>query len=364
MDLRPNELQQQIRQAARAFLEQECPVERVRALEGDERGHDPALWAQMAELGWLGLALPEAYGGGDCSFVDLAVLLEAQGRHLLPSPFVPTVALGADAVLRFGSDAQRQRILPGVAGGEHVVAVAVGGWDADDVSVELKDGALRGEAALVPYANVADTLIVLARDGDGLTAALVDCADVRCVAMATVGRDHRHRVHLDGVAVGDDAILGRRGEGAAVARALAARGAAARCVEMVGAAERVLELTVGYAKERVAFGKPIGALQAIQHHCANMAVDLLSSRVVAYEACWAVGRDPDGEEAARTVSVAKAWVSDAASRVCALGFQVHGAIGFTREHDLHLFARWVRAAELDFGDAAWHRGRIAAGLGL
>ncbi|MEZ4240058.1 MAG: acyl-CoA dehydrogenase family protein [Myxococcota bacterium] len=332
MDLRPSELQAELRQAARAFLEQECPVAHVRAMADDPRGYAPELWAQLAELGWLGLALPEDHGGGGCSFADLAVLIEAQGRHLLPSPFVPTVALAADAIARFGSDEQRQRLLPAIVAGEHVVAVTARGWGPPDVAV--RDGALHGTAPLVPWAHVADTVLVVARDGEGVTVALVPADRVQAQPVQTVGRDARADVALDGVALPDDAVLGRRGEGQRVADLLAQRGAAAGCAAMVGACERVLELTVGYAKEREAFGKPIGTLQAIQHHCAEMAVDLLGARGVTGEACWALDAAPHAEETARTVSVAKAWVSDAAARIVAKGHQVHGAIGFTAEHDL------------------------------
>jgi alkylation response protein AidB-like acyl-CoA dehydrogenase len=216
---------------------------------------------------------------------------------------------------------------------------------------------------LVEYANVADVLVVLARRGGALAAFLVpsDNAGVIIEPLRTVGVDHRHCVSFDGVRVAGDAMLGEPGSGAAIAQAIAHWGSAARCADLVGAAQRVLEMTVTYATERIAFGQPIGSFQAIQHHCAEMAVDLLGARLVTWEAIWCLSEGLDAEEA---VAVAKTWVSDAVPRVCARGHQIHGAIGFTREHELHLYTRHVRAGELDFGDAVWHRERVAQALGL
>jgi alkylation response protein AidB-like acyl-CoA dehydrogenase len=371
MDLTPTEEQEQIRAAAREFLQGECSPAHVRSMEDDERGYSPEVWAQMAELGWLGWVFPEEHGGGGASFLDLCLLVEEQGRSLLPSPFLPTVVLAGQAIARFGSDSLRAEHLPAIASGEQVMGVARTGpaasWDTGDVGVVFDhqgaDYVLEGAATLVEYANVADVLVVLARHGDALEAFLVpgDATGVIVEPLRTVAVDHRHCVSFDGVRVSEDAVLGEPGGGRTIAEAIARWGTAARCADMVGAAQQVLEMTVAYAKERVAFDQPIGSFQAIQHHCAEMAVDLLGARLVTWEAIWRLSEGLDAEEA---LSVAKTWASDAVPRVCARGHQIHGAIGFTREHELHLYMRHVRAAELDFGDAAWHRERVAQTLGL
>ena len=371
MDLTPTEDQEQIRAAAREFLRGEGSPSHVRAMEGDERGYSSALWAQMAELGWLGLVFPEEHGGAGASFLDLCLLVEEQGRSLLPSPFLPTVVLAGQAVARFGDDAQRAEHLPAIASGERVMGVARTGpsasWGSSDVGVVFDrqgaDYVLEGAATLVEYANVADLLLVLAKHGESLGAFLVpaDATGVIVESLRTVGFDHRHCVSFEGVRVAGDAMLGEPGGGKAVAEAIARWGTAARCANMVGAAQQVLEMTVTYATERAAFDQPIGSFQAIQHHCADMAVDFLGARLVTWEAIWRLSEGMFAEEA---LSVAKTWVSDAVPRVCARGHQIHGAIGFTREHDLHLYLRHVRAAELDFGDAVWHRERVAQALGL
>jgi alkylation response protein AidB-like acyl-CoA dehydrogenase len=371
VDLTPTEEQEQIRAAAREFLQGECPPAHVRAMEDDERGYSPEVWVQMAELGWLGWVFPEEHGGGGASFLDLCLLVEEQGRSLLPSPFLPTVVLAGQAIGRFGSDEQRADHLPAIASGERVMGVARTGptasWVSSDVGVVFdRQGAgyvLEGAATLVEYANIADVLVVIAKHGDALGAFLVPgtAKGVIVESLRTVGADHRHRISFDGVRVSEDAVLGEPGRGVAIAESIARWGTAARCADMVGAAQHVLDMTVAYATERIAFDQPIGSFQAIQHHCAEMAVDLLGARLVTWEAIWRLSEGLDAEEA---LSVAKTWVSDALPRLCARGHQIHGAIGFTREHELHLYMRHVRAAELDFGDAAWHRERVARALGL
>jgi len=371
MDLTPTEEHEQIRSAAREFLRAECPPAHVRAMEDDARGYSPELWAQMAGLGWLGLAVPEEHGGTGASYLDLCLLVEEQGRSLLPSPFVPTVVLAGQAIARFGSEAQRAEHLPAIANGGRVMGVARtspdASWNTGEVGVVVDRAGsgyvLDGAATLVEFANVADVLVVLAQHGGALEAFLVpgDAAGLITQPLRTLDFDNRHLVSFDRVRVSDDAVLGEPLGGAAIAEAIARWGTTARCAEMVGAAQRVLDMTVAYATDRIAFDRPIGSFQAIQHHCAEMAVDLLGARLVTWEAIWRVSEGLDAEEA---VSVAKTWVGDAVPRVCARGHQIHGAIGFTREHDLHLYTRRVRAAELDFGDAVWHRERVAQALGL
>ncbi len=372
MDVTLTPEQEEICAAARKLLAQRAGPAHVRALAGSARGYDPALWRQMAELGWLGLAVPDEHGGLGAGFVNLCLLVEEQGRAILPGPFLSTVVLGAQAIARFGSPEQQRAQLPAVADGERIIAVARtapgGDWEPTRVGVRAardRDGyVLDGAAILVDYAHVADLVLVLARLDEALSAFLVPsgAAGMTVRAQHSIGDDRPHEVTFAGVQLSEDAVLGRPGQGEPIARALASWGAAARCAELVGIGQRVLEMTVEYATERTAFGAPIGTFQAVQHHCADMAAGVLASRAITREAVWRVAAgDADAEE---TVAVAKAWVSDAVARTSALGHQVHGAIGFTAEHDLHLFARRARVAELDFGDGAWHRAQVADQIGL
>ena len=376
MDLRLSEEQELIRSSAREMLAAECPMEHVRAMERDPRGYSPELWGKMAELGWMGIALPENHGGLGYGFLDLCLLLEEMGRARLPSPFVPTVVLAAMPILRFGSDEQRSEYLAAIAEGRRVLSTAAlepeGGWEAGAAdTVATPDGdelVLSGTKLYVPYAGAADELLVLARQGNGeegaLTVLLVETAadGIAHEPLETVGRDHLERVAFDGVRVGRDRVLGEPGMGSDIAEAITLWGAAARCAEMVGGAQRVLETTVDYAKERHQFGRPIGSFQAVQHHCANMSIDVLGSRFLTYEAAWSLDEAP--AVAAEVVPMAKAWTGAAYRRVCQLGHQIHGAIGYTEEEDLHLYLRHAIASDLAFGDTDHHRERVARQLGL
>lgn len=372
MDLTLTEDQELISSTAREFLEARCPISHVRDMESDPAGYSSGLWKEMAELGWTGMAFSEEHGGFGAGFLELGLVIEEMGRYLLPGPFLPTVVLCGMTLARHGTEDQKASRLSGIAGGDVLMSYARAapraGWGptGSDVRVvaEGEDYALSGTAMFVPYAHVADELLVIAQHGedpDRLTAFLVPAEGVTTEALDTVGSDHDQRVIFDGARTTGADIVGGEGHGGDVAETAAAYGAAAVCAEMVGGAQRVLDMTVQYASERQQFDTPIGAFQAIQHHCADMGVDVLSSRLMTFEAIWHLA---EGLDAAEPVSMAKAWVSDAYRRVCALGHQVHGAIGFTAEHELHHYLRHAIARELVFGDGAHHWGQIADHLGL
>lgn len=374
MDLRPSKAQELLSASARELLTTECPMSHVREMETDPTGYSRELWRKMAELGWMAVAFPEDYGGLG-SFVDLCLLIEEMGRARLPSPFVPTVVLGGMPILRFGSDEQKSDYLPAIAEGRRILTYADlepgAGWRAEGVHCTATskgdDLVLDGTKVFVPYASAADDLLVVARAesaGEGeLTLLLVDAgADgITRAPLQTVGWEHLEEVRFEAVRVRGDRVLGGPGKGRPIVEAIAQWGSAARCAEMVGGAERVLEMTLEYAKERQQFGRPIGTFQAVQHHCANMAIDVLASRFITYEAIWCLG---EGLDAAEIVSTAKAWTGDAYRRVCNAGHQIHGAIGYTWEHDLHLYLRHAAASDLAFGDVDYHREQVAQQLGL
>lgn len=378
MDLTFSEEQHLIRETARDFLDRECPASLVRAMEAEDRGHPEALWAGMAGLGWLGAAFPEHHGGAGYSFLDLCLLIEEQGRHRAPGPFLPTVVLCGLAIARFGSEAQQADYLGAIAAGERILTYAEtepgGSWGPTRIDLAATaegDGyRLDGTKTLVPYAHVADELLVAARTRDagevGVTLFLVEAGapGIEREPLETLGGDRQHEVRFHGVRVPAGRVLGPVDGGWPVVQAVNAWGAAATCAEMVGGAQRVLEMSVDYAGQRTQFGRPIGSFQAVQHACADMLSDVETARLIAYEAIWRLSEDVGAAEAAEAVSMAKAWVSDAYQRVCALGHQIHGAVGYTAEHDLQLYFRHARAAELAFGDADHHRERLARLLRL
>jgi alkylation response protein AidB-like acyl-CoA dehydrogenase len=356
MDLTLTEDQELIRSTARDVLAGRVATAGVAAVAGDPAGFSADLWKEMVELGWTGLAVPEAHGGVGEGFLEACLLLEEMGAAGVPSPFLHTLACGA-TIERHGSAVQQARWLGGIAEGR-TIAYADG---ATVTATASGDGyVLDGTARFVPFAHAVDDLLVVA----GSAAVIVDraAAGVSTERLDVVGPNAENDVRFTNVAVPGDRVLGG---GAAVAATATAFGAAATCAEMAGGAQRVLDMTVEYAGQREQFGRPIGSFQAVQHHCADMAIDVLTARFIAFEAIWrltAPGQDAD--EVALTVAVAKSWVSDAYQRVCALGHQVHGAIGFTAEHDLHHYLAHATAAALAFGDGDFHAERVADGLGL
>lgn len=374
MDLGLNETQQMLKNSAREFLQAECPDTYVRAMEEDERGYTPEMWQKIAEQGWLGLIFPEQYGGVGLSFLDLSVLLEETGRALLPGPLFSTIVMGGMAIMDAGSEAQKQELLPQIGEGQLIVTLALtepsARWDAAGVetnATQSGDGwTLNGTKLFVPNAHVADTYVIAARTGAGerdITLFIVpsDAAGVSQTLLKTIASDRQSEIVLDNVALPASAALGEVNKGWDTIEKALAWGAIGKCAEMVGGAEQVLEMTVEYAKQRTQFGRPIGSFQAIQHHCANMATDVEGSRYITYQAAWLLS---EGEEASQEVAMAKAWVSDAYRRICALGHQCHGAIGFTKEHNMQLYSRRAKAAELAFGDTDYHLETVADGIGL
>lgn len=377
MDLGFDESQQMLKTSARDFLEQECPTSLVRAMEEDERGYTPELWSKIAELGWLGLTVPEQYGGLDMSYFDLVLILEEMGRAMLPGPFFSTVVLGAMTLMEAGTDEQKQEYLPKVANGEAILTMALteptATYEPSGVQTTAKadgsDYVLNGIKLFVPDAQVADAMIVVARtseSGDasqGITLFLVDANNpgITITPLKTISGDKQAEVELKDVRVPASAVIGQVDQGWDTVSRILDLAAIGKCAEMLGGADRVLEMTTDYVKERVQFGRPIGSFQAVQHHCANMATDVEGCRYVAYQAAWRIS---ERLPAVREVAIAKAWVSDAYRRVCSLAHQSHGAIGFTKEYDLQLYTRRAKVAEVAYGDTDFHREQVAVGLGL
>ena len=374
MDLGLSETQQMLRNTARDFLAAECPTSFVREMESDERGYAPEMWEAMAELGWLGLVFPEHYGGEGLGFVELAILLEEMGGVLLPGPYFSTVVMAGMAIADAGSEGQKRRYLSDIARGRIIATLALtepsGRWDPAGIETTARSDAdefvISGTKLYVPNAHVSDYIVVAARTGDeesdvSLFIVPSGISGLHQTLLRTIASDRQSELVFDNVRVPDSYLLGDLSCGWQTIDRLLKVGAAGKCAEMLGGAQRILDMTVDYAKGRIQFGRAIGSFQAVQHHAADMATDIEGCRHITYKAAWALS---EGMSADQEVAMAKAWVSDAAQRVSALGHQCHGAIGFTKEHDLQLYSRRAKAAELMFGDAGFHLDKVAQTIGL
>jgi len=372
MDLSLTAEQRLLVDSARSYLARDRDLTHVRAMESDARGYDPVRWHEMAALGWLGMALGQEYGGSAQTVFDLVLLLEQMGRVLAPSPFLPTVVVAAPLLEELADDAQRRRWLPALGAGELVVALALAepGWrdESENVALEAQrhgeDVRLSGRKLFVPFAAHADLLLVAARiagAGTSLLAIEPTRPGVACRRLSTFGGEPLHEVAFDAVAATAGDLVGPPGGAAAALERARQHAAVGTLAMMVGGTERVLEMTVEYAKTRTQFGRPIGSFQAVAHRCVDMRSDLDALRYLVYQAAWclAVGRPSDLE-----VAAAKAYGNEALRRIYLHAHQVHGAIGFSTEHDLHLFTRRAKAAELQWGSTAAHRERVARAMGL
>jgi alkylation response protein AidB-like acyl-CoA dehydrogenase len=379
MDFGFNQEQELLRATARKFFESECTSEFVRARMAEPAGVTDAFWAKLAEQGWLGLIYPEEYGGAGLGFVDLTVLMEEMGRAVMPGPFFSTVLLGGLTILEAGSVAQKTEWLGKIGAGEARTTLAFtepnARWDAAAVTVTARESGgaftLSGTKLFVLDAHLADVLVVVARTREGkrpeegLSLFLVPkgARGVDVKLLPTMDQTRKLcEVTFADVAVGADALLGSKdGAWAPLSRVLD-RATVALCAEMCGGAQRVLDMTTEYAKIRIAFGKPIGSYQGVKHKAADMLVEIENAKSLTYYAAWAV--DGNVPEAPLAASMAKAYVSDAFRKAAGAGIQLHGGIGFTWEHDLHLYFKRAKSSEFTFGDGTWHRERVAQLINL
>ena len=378
MDFGFSEEQELLRATARKFLENECSSEFVRKRMAEPGGVTDEFWAKVAEQGWLGLVFAEEYGGSGLGFVDLTVLMEEMGRAVMPGPFFSTL-LGGLVILEAGSDAQKKEWLTKIAEGEARVTLAWtepnARWDAAGVTTTAKAGGsgftLSGTKLFVPDAHVAQALVVVARTHEGkkpeegisLFVVPAGAKGLSVKLLPTMDQTRKLcEVKLDDVAVPSTALLGAKDGGWAPLARVIERATVALCAEMCGGAQKVLDMTTEYAKIRVAFGKPIGSYQGVKHKAADMLVDVENAKSLTYYAAWAV--DENVPEAPLAASMAKAYTSDAFRKVSGAGIQLHGGIGFTWEHDLHLYFKRAKSSEATFGDATYHREKVAQLINL
>jgi alkylation response protein AidB-like acyl-CoA dehydrogenase len=371
MDLGLDEQQEMLKNFARDFLEKECPESVVREMEEDEKGYSPDLWKKMAEQGWMGLIIPEQYGGAGMTLCELVVILEEFGRALVPGPFISTVVLGAVPIMEGGTDAQKQEYLPKIASGDLIMTMALtepsAKWTADGVTLAAKkegdNYVLNGTKLFVPDAHVTDAMVVVARTGgsgeDGITVLLVDSKSpgIKFEQLKTIAADKQCEVVFENVKVPAANVLGAEGKGWELVEKVSKVATVASCAYLVGLSQMDFDTTLNYAKEGVQFGRPIGSFQAIQHKLADAVIDVDGSRFITYKAAWSMAEgEPDAD---LMVSMAKAWASDASRRVVAHGQQIHGGIGFTKEYKIQLYFRRQKWQELMWGDADFHREKVA-----
>jgi alkylation response protein AidB-like acyl-CoA dehydrogenase len=375
MDFALSDEQTMLRDTARRFLEEKAPSSLVRTVMETEAGYDRALWEEIARQGWQAVTIPEAFGGAGFSFVEQALLMEEMGRTLFPSPYLSSVVLGAELVLGAGTEEQKAELLPGVASGEVLLSVAHlepgSSWDPGGIAMAARsDGAdliLDGTKTCVLDGHSADLLLVAARTGPHEDVSLVmvpaDAPGIARRRLETMDMTRpQAEVTFDGVRVPASAILGEPGAGRGPLAATLTRAVVALAYEQVGGAQRCLDMAVDHAKTRVQFGRPIGSFQAVKHRCADMLVRVESARSAAYYAGWAVASGD--EELPIVAPLVKSYCSEAYFFCAAENIQVHGGIGFTWEHDAHLYFKRAKTDELLFGSPAEHRGVLAERLGL
>ena len=374
MNVLPSEEELMVKNAAREFLEAECPPSLARAIEQDERGYSVALWEKMAALGWFGISLPEAYGGGGLPVTYLGLILEECGRAIAPVPLHST-ATAALAVASHGTAAQQDDILPRVARGDLIMT-----WAAQETDPRLRPDAIQcrgevdGDALVITGVKhfvdnfAAAELVVMAvrtaapsAEHAGITLVIVPtrAAGISETRLTTLAKDSQSKLTLDGVRVPLSNVIGEIHRGWPAASAMLDTGAALLCAQIIGAARKDAEMAIEYAKNRVAFGRPIAGFQSIQHLCADMIVWVDGAQLLTYEALWKLDAGlPYGVE----VSQAKAFTNDKCQAAVRSSQQIHGGIGFMMEFDLHLWYRRVTAWTMRLGTSFEHRARVARAL--
>jgi alkylation response protein AidB-like acyl-CoA dehydrogenase len=369
MDFDFTQEQIMLRDLSREFLTRESTPKSVRSLMDDPRGFSDATWQQMADMGLHGLTIDAGYGGQGIGMVELALVLDEMGRAAYPGPYFATSVLAATAIAASGQDNQMARYLPDIASGRTRATLALIehalSWQPSGVNMRAErrgDGfALSGVKRFVPFSNVADLILVVARtsdepDGISVFAVASDAAGLSETPNVEMDRTNRtSTLTFKEVSVGSDALIGELNRGWAIVGAVLERAAVAAAAEMLGASRRCMEMSVEYAKVRQQFGQPIGMFQAIKHACAEMLLEVENSHAATYYAAWA--QDAHSLDASLAASAAKAYVGDASRKVCGSSIQVHGGIGFTWEYDLHLYFKRAKHFEPLYGDADFHRER-------
>jgi len=375
MDLRFTEAQEILKKAARDFLTTECPKTLVRELEKSDKGYSPELWKKMAELGWMGLVIPEQYDGIGYTFQDLTVLLEEVGKNILPGPLITTV-ISSLSIVEAGTEEQKKELLPKVSSGDLIMTLALleaeGTFDASGISVKATpkgdDFVINGTKLFVEMAHVANYIICVTRtkegSGDkGITLFLVDAKTpgIHCEVIPTIGADKLCEVRFENVTVPKKNILGKMDAGWPIVEMMIRKGSIAKAAESVGAMQTCIDMTVAYSKERVQYERPIGAFQALQHIMANMWTSMQTGRYLVYQAA---SMESAGTPAVKEASLAKAYINEVYKDVAQWAIRLHGGIATSYDHDIPLYYRRSLAADASFGGTDFHRELVAQKIGL
>jgi alkylation response protein AidB-like acyl-CoA dehydrogenase len=349
-----SESQEFLKDSARKFFAGECPSAETRRLMETDTAYDAGLWSKLTDQGYTGIIFPEEYGGVGLGKVELMLLMEEAGRALLPGPFFSTVVLAGSVLDAVASPAHKKKYLAPICRGEARATVAIldasASWNPREVQLTAANNKLTGEKLFVSDAAIADFILVVARNGVFIVNA--KAPGLRITPMSAM--DLTRKLYVVQFKDTPAELLGPTSE---LARAFDVA-SAALAAELVGGMQRTLDITVEYAKTRKQFGKPIGMFQAVQHQCADMYLETESARSAVYYAGWAL--EENAPDAAAAVSIAKMYASDAGRTVGNRGIQIHGGMGFTWENDVHLYYRRAKASENAFGDATFHRERLAS----
>jgi len=377
MDLSLSEQQEMLRTTARDFLTKECPKDLVRKMLKDEKGYSVDLWKKMTDAGWMGLIIPEKYGGMGATFLDLVVLLQEMGRVCLPGPYFSNL-VGALVILEGGNEIQKQEFLPRIAEGGLLLTLALceqgTGYDLNFIksqAIQKRDEyIIDGTKLFVENGHIADFLITIVTVKSGTTTRSKNIIPLLVGAKSTgitstllniLGGDKYCEVLFNNVRCPSHNLLGEPRLGTSHIEAVLRKSAVAKCAEMLGGAEMAFELSVQYAKERVQFGMPIGGFQSIQFYCAEMKIDLEAMRNLVFHAAWKIS---EGLPYAKESAMAKFWMNKTYRQLTLLAHQIHGAIGFTEDHELPLYYLRSKAGEFAFGDNRYQADLIAAEMGL
>lgn len=371
MEFGLNEEQAILKNEVRRFLQNECPTDFVKEMIEDEKGYSPPLWKKMAKLGWTGVLFEEKYGGSGGTFLDLSIILEEMGRFLLPGPFFSTVILGGMTIALDGNEGIKQKLLPGIVSGDTIMTLALTEKEGSYVIGEIESRGepkengyvLSGKKIFISDAHIADYIIfpvrIHQRSGSyAVSLFIVDAKNkgIGVTPLISLNLQKQSEVIFMDLYVSKDSLVGKEGDGWTLIQNLWPIAVTGKCCEMLGAMQRVFEMTIDYAQKRHQFGRPLSAFQVIQHYCADLAIELECSRFITNQAVWRIN---NGLPSRKEVAMAKAWACESIKKMTTMAHQIHGGIGFTKDQDIYLYFRYAKAAEIIFGDANFHKEVVA-----